>query len=81
MVCSGNNLEYCGGSNRLDMYHRGPAVLETVDGFTSMGCYTEATNIRALSASLTAADGMTVGQCADFCSAYNYMGVEYSREW
>jgi len=44
------------------------------------GCRTEATSMRALSAATFASDDMTLEACAQFCAAYTYFGVEYSRE-
>lgn len=44
------------------------------------GCYTEATNMRALSDKTYAADSMTLASCAQFCAGSQYFGVEYSRE-
>ncbi|KAL6869950.1 hypothetical protein ACO1O0_001285 [Amphichorda felina] len=52
----------------------------SVGSWNWYGCYTEATGTRALSVKTTAADDMTISQCAEFCDGYAYFGVEYSRE-
>ncbi|KAH8883555.1 WSC-domain-containing protein [Thozetella sp. PMI_491] len=48
--------------------------------YTSYGCYTEATNIRALSQGTLATDDLTIEMCADYCNGYTYFGAEYGRE-
>jgi len=49
--------------------------------YTSIGCYTEATTGRALSAkSYSDSTEMTVEICLAFCSGYEYAGVEYGQE-
>ena len=58
----------------------GPVAIQTAGSYSYKGCYSEATNGRALSDKATAASGMTVETCAAFCSGYKYMGVEYSTE-
>jgi hypothetical protein len=47
-----------------------------------LGCWTEATNTRALNGKLLpiAAADTNVENCAAACSAYTYFGVEYSQE-
>ncbi|KAM7204344.1 putative fungistatic metabolite [Rhypophila sp. PSN 637] len=51
-----------------------------VGAYTLVGCQTEATGARALSANSYAADTMTLESCATFCSGYTYFGTEYGRE-
>lgn len=83
MACSGDSTELCGGPNRLSFYTLAPTGPQTVSkagGFAYQGCYSEASNTRALSAKATAASAMTVELCAAFCAGYAYMGVEYSSE-
>ena len=58
----------------------GPTAVQTAGAFSHQGCYSEGTNVRALSATSTADNAMTVQKCATFCSGYKYMGVEYSSE-
>ncbi|KJK78891.1 hypothetical protein H634G_05705 [Metarhizium anisopliae BRIP 53293] len=57
-----------------------PVQPATVDLWFSFGCYTEATNERALSDKAYADDAMTLATCAKYCAGYTYFGVEYSRE-
>ncbi|KAJ9148434.1 WSC domain-containing protein [Pleurostoma richardsiae] len=53
----------------------------TVSPYTLVGCYTEGTGVRALSASSYASgDSMTLEACAAFCSSYRYFGAEYASE-
>ncbi|KZF20208.1 WSC-domain-containing protein [Xylona heveae TC161] len=90
MTCAGNSSEYCGGPSRLNIYElnsqatasAAPAtqtVLAAGD-FVSIGCYTEATNGRALTDKSTSSNSNTVASCANTCSSYNYFGVEYGAE-
>lgn len=60
----------------------GPIVVPAADGYTYLGCYTEATNGRALSDVLNPvpAASLTVEACAAACKPYKYFGVEYSGE-
>ncbi|KAH9886520.1 WSC domain-containing protein [Xylariomycetidae sp. FL2044] len=55
-------------------------VRPTISGYTYQGCYSEATNGRALNMRSFAYDGMTLQSCAANCSAYAFWGTEYSRE-
>lgn len=59
----------------------GPVVNPGVSGYKSIGCYTEATDGRALSHGI-GTDKKTVKNCVDGCKAGNYMyaGVEYGGE-
>ena len=58
----------------------GPVAVQTAGVFTHQGCYTEGNGVRALGATNTASNAMTVQKCATFCSGYKYMGVEYASE-
>ena len=58
----------------------GPIAVQTAGSFSYQGCYSEGNNGRALAATSTADNAMTVQKCANFCSGYKYMGVEYSSE-
>lgn len=102
MLCSGNFSEFCGGSDRLDVYtYQATTTLPTttttatatatptqtlgvkpvVGDYTFQGCYTEATDSRALSdASFYDYEAMTLEECATDCAAYDYFGVEYGGE-
>ncbi|KAL6695762.1 WSC domain-containing protein [Trichoderma pleuroticola] len=59
----------------------GPVVNPGVDGYASIGCYTEATDARALPHEVDT-DKRTVAQCVDACKVdhYTYAGVEYGGE-
>lgn len=56
---------------------RAPTALA---GYVYSGCYTEATNQRALTGSSYFDDALTVEKCAAACVAYSRFGVEYGRE-
>jgi hypothetical protein len=56
------------------------AMTEYLSTYTSMGCYTEGGNVRALSGEATASDSMTVELCASTCQGYAMFSVEYYRE-
>ncbi|KAG9701393.1 WSC domain-containing protein, partial [Aureobasidium melanogenum] len=58
----------------------GPTVVQSVADYSHMGCYTEATNGRALAGLSKAGASISVDACASYCSAYTYFGVEYGSE-
>lgn len=60
----------------------GPSVVQYADGFQYLGCYTEAADGRALDDLENPVPGavLTVELCADACTGFQYMGVEYG-EW
>jgi hypothetical protein len=61
----------------------GPVHVPTAGPYVWIGCYTEATNSRALdSDTLVNYDTMTVEMCEAFCAggSYTMFGVEYG-EW
>lgn len=93
--CAGNSDELCGGDWRLNLYEfsldspsvststttsSSPVSTATAAAYTSEGCYTEATGIRALSDLAYYDDAMTVEKCAAACAGYTWFGVEYGRE-
>ncbi|GAB0138052.1 hypothetical protein EsDP_00006299 [Epichloe bromicola] len=51
-----------------------------VGNWVHQGCWTEATNGRALVDRTYANDSMTLDSCAKFCHGLTYFGVEYGRE-
>ncbi len=59
-----------------------PSNVQSVGTYKYTGCYTEATNGRALTSSnLDNYGTMTVNMCASFCGLeYSMFGVEYSGE-
>ncbi|KAI1310047.1 heme peroxidase [Xylaria venustula] len=94
MVCGGDETEYCGGSNRLEMYRLihpptstttiptptiTPTHKPTVPPYAYQGCWTEGDGVRALDAKSTAGN-VTVESCADFCQDYHFFGTEYGSE-
>lgn len=86
MPCAGDNSEFCGAGNRLELYMDpnatggAPEQPAAAGDFVWLGCQTEATASRALSGPSTADDAMTNDVCAEFCTDYEYFGTEYSRE-
>ena len=86
MPCSGEQYEYCGAGGRLELYQNPditagpPQQPPAVGDFILVGCQTEGTSTRALSASSLAQDDMTNEMCADHCKGYEYFGTEYGRE-
>ena len=57
----------------------GPVHVASVGDYAWAGCYTEATNGRALSATSDVNyNTMTVQICAAYCAPYTIFGVEYS---
>ncbi|KUJ23286.1 WSC-domain-containing protein [Mollisia scopiformis] len=58
----------------------GPAIVKNAGNFAYIGCYTEATNARALTGLVYANDNMTIEICAATCATFTYFGVEYHRE-
>jgi WSC domain len=59
-----------------------PSIVQTANGYQYKGCYTEATNSRALTAAkYVNYNTMTVEICATFCGpTYSLFGVEWSGE-
>jgi hypothetical protein len=87
MACAGNGNEVCGGPARLSVWsasapstQTAPVTVPTAGTFANIGCYTDAASPRTLSDRSTSDDNMTVEKCASFCSGYQYMGTEYSKE-
>ncbi|KAL8830298.1 MAG: hypothetical protein Q9191_001507 [Dirinaria sp. TL-2023a] len=76
--CPGNATETCGAGNRLDVYRKTDAPGDLT--YTAKGCYTDDPNNRALAATSSVNDAMTVEVCSATCEAYAYFGVEYFRE-
>ncbi|KUJ06679.1 uncharacterized protein LY89DRAFT_403153 [Mollisia scopiformis] len=52
-----------------------------IQGYSFLGCYTEATGVRALSpGAFFNYTGMTLELCASDCAGYTYFGAEYGGE-
>lgn len=60
----------------------GPYVNPGTNGYVSIGCYTEATNARALGNGVSTNGVKTVAACISACAArnYKYIGLEYGGE-
>lgn len=90
-ICGGNGVGAGAGGAYISLFQNpnvtskprpgAPSVNPGVDGYTSIGCYTEATNGRALPNGVQTAK-KTVQQCVDACKAskYTYAGLEYGGE-
>jgi hypothetical protein len=94
-ICGGNGVGDGAGGSYISLFAdsrgfngntsttppSGPFVNPGVGGYTSIGCYTEGTNGRALSQQLNPTT-ITVASCVSDCSAsnYNYAGLEYGGE-
>ena len=56
-------------------------VKPTVGAYSFQGCYTEGTNVRALTgASFYNYTAMTLEMCSDDCAGFTFWGVEYGGE-
>ena len=56
-------------------------VKPTVESYSALGCYTEATNGRALTGAAYYENNlMTLEYCANKCTGYTYWGVEYGQD-
>ena len=60
----------------------GPVTVNSTGNYNYIGCYSEATAGRALSALSpnAPANGFTVELCQAACEGYTYFGVEYSNQ-
>jgi len=94
MPCGGDQFEYCGASNRLEMYRLinpppptstistptiTPTHKPTVASYAFEGCWTEGEGVRALDSKATAGN-VTLESCAEFCEDYHYFGTEFGSE-
>ncbi|KAF4635933.1 hypothetical protein G7Y89_g2164 [Cudoniella acicularis] len=57
-----------------------PTIVPSAGPYRYLGCYTDATNARALSSAFYPNNTNTIALCASECSAYTYFGAEYGRE-
>jgi len=94
--CPGDATELCGAGNRLNVYSKmaptitsdlptsapssSPTSTPSSASYSALGCYTEATQGRALAALMYGDDALTVELCAKKCAGYSMFGVEYYRE-
>ena len=95
MACTGDGNDACGGASYVSVYYDptkyiagadpslyGPQTIQKAGNYNYLGCYSEATTGRALSAkSPTApAAGFTIESCEAACQGYTYFGMEYSNQ-
>lgn len=84
--CAGGSSEPCGAGDRLNIFTNGqaPAVENPgVNGYTSLGCYTDSQTARTLSTYEPTSDGIVfVRSCTQICAnnGFSYAGVEYGQE-
>lgn len=92
MACNGNATEQCGGPDRLTVFNTttppgpvGPFVNPGVNGYHSLGCYSDSVAARTLTTDMQTTGGqnaLTVALCTSACAAGNYLyaGLEYASE-
>lgn len=86
MPCGGDQFQYCGASNRLELYMNKdivggePEQPPAIGNFTLLGCQTEGNATRALADASIASENMSNTACANYCKDYQYFGTEYGRE-
>lgn len=89
---TGNTTEYCGGSNRLNLYASGttqPSVRPTSNappppgGWFALGCYNDTVGTRSLSNTQYLQVPMTIEACTSACftAGYSLAGLEYGGEY
>ncbi|KAI1363587.1 heme peroxidase [Xylaria arbuscula] len=94
LVCAGDETEYCGGNDRLEMYRLinpptstsmmptptvTPTHKPTVPPYAFQGCWTEGDGVRALDSKSTAGN-VTLESCAEFCQDFHFFGTEFGSE-
>ncbi len=95
MACPGDPSYACGGTGYISVFYDptkytagadpslyGPQTVQKVANYSYLGCYSEATNGRALSALVppAPASGFTIESCEAACQGYILFGMEYSNE-
>lgn len=48
--------------------------------YSYVGCYTDDVNSRTFSAATNSDNNMTLSECSNFCSGYQYFGTEYTTQ-
>lgn len=83
--CVGDKTQSCGDRKKLSLFKRSDTGgnsesndRKTVGAFAWQGCYVDEGNPRALT-QRTASDALTPQSCAEQCSGYKYMGLQYGR--
>ncbi|KOS18481.1 putative fungistatic metabolite [Escovopsis weberi] len=85
-TCAGNQFEFCGGSDRLELYMNpdatggSPSQPAAVGDFVFAGCQTEGNGTRALSGATTFNTSMTNELCGAFCADFDFFGTEFGAE-
>jgi hypothetical protein len=78
--CGGDSTEMCGGANEISVYEIIGEVM-SVPGWNIIGCYSDnAYPNTTLTGNDTTGPDMTPQSCADFCSGFQYFGVEDGTE-
>lgn len=93
MICGGDDSQYCGDGDRLELYSTtsapptststaapSPTHVEAVGNYALVGCWNEISNGRALNQRSRSASDMTNEACADICSGFRYFGTQFSSE-
>jgi hypothetical protein len=95
MACPADGNDRCGGTGYISVYYDptkyiagtnpalyGPQTVQAVGNYVFQGCYSEATNGRALSAlsPTPPMGGFTIELCEAKCVGYTYFGMEYSNQ-
>ncbi|KAF2021810.1 copper radical oxidase [Aaosphaeria arxii CBS 175.79] len=78
-VCNGNATEYCGGTNRLNLY----TSRQAPEGWNSLGCYADnVSGGRALTTQVYPGGAFTTESCLTACrtAGYRLAGTEYGGE-
>ncbi|KAG4032100.1 hypothetical protein MFRU_007g00140 [Monilinia fructicola] len=94
-ACPGDLNDACGGTGYISVFYNpieyiagadpalyGPKTIDSVGNYNYQGCYSEATNGRALGGSSPPAPstGFTIELCAASCKGFKYFGMEYANE-
>ena len=95
VACPGDGNDRCGATGYLSVYYDptkyvagtdpalyGPQTIQKAGSYNYQGCYSEATNGRALSGKSPTAPstGFTIESCMSACQGYTYFGMEYSNQ-
>lgn len=93
MPCAGDDTQYCGAGNRLELYSitaaqttstptptASPVHIETVNDYALVGCWNELPNGRALRQRITSSESMTNEECAEHCADYRYFATQFGKE-
>jgi hypothetical protein len=91
--CGGNGVNAGAGNAHISLWATnatlpntpapgGPYVNPGLNGYTSMGCYTESTGQRVLANAVSTNNVRTVASCINACAKlnYKYIGLQYGGE-